>query len=83
MAVVGESAAVGIPRAFDEAAARLRSYRDAGVDRVMLQHLRHRDIEAIAEIPRLTAGAGLGASSARTAVAKRRAMEPAALHSGT
>ena len=55
MAVVGESAAVGIPRAFDEAVARLRSYRDAGVDRVMLQHLRHRDVEAIAEIPRLTA----------------------------
>jgi F420-dependent oxidoreductase-like protein len=55
MAVVGESAAVGIPRAFDEAVARLRGYRDAGVDRVMLQHLRHRDVEAIAEIPRLTA----------------------------
>jgi F420-dependent oxidoreductase-like protein len=55
MAVVGESAAVGIPRAFDDAVARLRSYRDAGVDRVMLQHLRHRDVEAIAEIPRLTA----------------------------
>ena len=55
MAVVGESAAVGIPRAFDEAVARLRSYRDAGVDRVMLQHLRHDDVEAIAEIPRLTA----------------------------
>jgi F420-dependent oxidoreductase-like protein len=53
MAVVGESAAVGIPRALDEAVERLRAYRDAGVDRVMLQHLRHRDVAAIAEIPRL------------------------------
>jgi F420-dependent oxidoreductase-like protein len=55
MAVVGESAAVGIPRAFDAAVERLQGYRDAGVDRVMLQHLRHGDVAAIAEIPRLSA----------------------------
>jgi F420-dependent oxidoreductase-like protein len=55
MAVVGESAAIGIPRAFEEAVERLKGYRDAGVDRVMLQHLRHADVAAIAEIPRLAA----------------------------
>jgi alkanesulfonate monooxygenase SsuD/methylene tetrahydromethanopterin reductase-like flavin-dependent oxidoreductase (luciferase family) len=55
MAIVGESAAIGIPRAFDEAVERLQGYRDAGVDRIMLQHLRHADVEAVAEIPRLSA----------------------------
>ncbi|MDP9256555.1 MAG: TIGR03560 family F420-dependent LLM class oxidoreductase [Actinomycetota bacterium] len=55
MAVVGESAAVSIPRAFDDAVGSLRAYRDAGVDRIMLQHLRHAEVEAIAEIPRLSA----------------------------
>jgi F420-dependent oxidoreductase-like protein len=55
MALLEESAAVAIPRAFDDAVARLRAYRDAGVDRIMLQHLRHADVEAIAEIPRLLA----------------------------
>jgi F420-dependent oxidoreductase-like protein len=55
MAVVGESAAVSIPRAFDDAVGSLRAYRDAGVDRIMLQHLRHADVDAIAEIPRLSA----------------------------
>jgi F420-dependent oxidoreductase-like protein len=51
--LVAESAEVGIPRAFDAAVERLQAYRAAGVDRVMLQHLRHDDVEAIAEIPRL------------------------------
>ena len=55
VALVGESADVGIPRAFDGAVERLQAYREAGVDRVMLQHLRHDDVEAIAEIPRLAA----------------------------
>jgi F420-dependent oxidoreductase-like protein len=55
MALLEESAAVAIPRALDDAVARLQAYRDAGVDRIMLQHLRHADVEAIAEIPRLSA----------------------------
>ena len=55
MALLEESAEVAIPRAFDDAVVRLQAYRDAGVDRIMLQHLRHTDVEAIAEIPRLSA----------------------------
>jgi alkanesulfonate monooxygenase SsuD/methylene tetrahydromethanopterin reductase-like flavin-dependent oxidoreductase (luciferase family) len=31
----------------DEVAAKLREYADVGVDRVMLQHLRHEDVEMI------------------------------------
>jgi F420-dependent oxidoreductase-like protein len=46
---------VGVFGSLDEAAGRLRAYRDAGVDRIMLQHQDHRDVEAIAEIARLAA----------------------------
>jgi F420-dependent oxidoreductase-like protein len=53
--VVGDSADVSIFGPLDEAVARLLPYREAGVDRVMLQHLRHADVDAIAEIPRLSA----------------------------
>jgi alkanesulfonate monooxygenase SsuD/methylene tetrahydromethanopterin reductase-like flavin-dependent oxidoreductase (luciferase family) len=52
---LGEPDPVGIFGSLDEAASRLRAYRDAGVDRVMLQHQQHRDTEAIAEIERLAA----------------------------
>ena len=38
-----------------EALTRLRAYRDAGVDRIMLQHLAHDDLDAIALLPRLAA----------------------------
>ena len=31
----------------DEVVARLREYEEAGVERVMLQHLLHRDVEAL------------------------------------
>ena len=34
----------------DEAAEQLRAYERAGVERVMLQHLDHRDLEMIALI---------------------------------
>jgi alkanesulfonate monooxygenase SsuD/methylene tetrahydromethanopterin reductase-like flavin-dependent oxidoreductase (luciferase family) len=40
----------------DEAAARLREYEDAGVERVMLQHLDHEDVDmvhALGELARL------------------------------
>jgi F420-dependent oxidoreductase-like protein len=37
----------------DEIAARLRDYEDAGCERVMLQHLLHADLEAVALIGRL------------------------------
>jgi alkanesulfonate monooxygenase SsuD/methylene tetrahydromethanopterin reductase-like flavin-dependent oxidoreductase (luciferase family) len=36
----------------DEAAAQLRAYGEAGVERVMLQHLDHRDLEMVALIGR-------------------------------
>ena len=37
---------------------RLRAYRDAGVDRIMLQHLLHDDLDAIALLARLAAAVG-------------------------
>jgi F420-dependent oxidoreductase-like protein len=52
---IGESTDAGIFGTLEEAVGRLRPYRDAGVDRVMLQHMRHADVEAIADIPRLSA----------------------------
>ena len=39
----------------DDAIARLRAYRDAGIDRIMLQHLLHDDLDAIALLARLAA----------------------------
>jgi F420-dependent oxidoreductase-like protein len=55
---LGESAGVAIFGSLEEAAARLRAYRDAGVDRVMLQHQDHRDVGAIAELAHLAAALG-------------------------
>ena len=43
----GPNAVVGT---LDEAAAQLRRYEEAGVERVMLQHLDHRDLEMVAMI---------------------------------
>ncbi|MDX6399272.1 MAG: hypothetical protein QOJ43_2680 [Gaiellaceae bacterium] len=43
---------VAILGTLDEAAERLRAYERAGVERVMLQHLDHRDVEMIALIGR-------------------------------
>ncbi len=50
-----EFAGLGVTGSFDEALARMREYRDAGVDRIMLQHLLHDDIDAIALLARLAA----------------------------
>jgi alkanesulfonate monooxygenase SsuD/methylene tetrahydromethanopterin reductase-like flavin-dependent oxidoreductase (luciferase family) len=36
----------------DKVAARLREYEEAGVDRVMLQQLRHDDVESVATLGR-------------------------------
>jgi alkanesulfonate monooxygenase SsuD/methylene tetrahydromethanopterin reductase-like flavin-dependent oxidoreductase (luciferase family) len=44
--------AAAILGTLDEAAERLRAYDEAGVERVMLQHLDHRDLEMIALIGR-------------------------------
>jgi F420-dependent oxidoreductase-like protein len=55
LALLDESASVAVTGTLEEAVARLRAYGAAGVDRVMLQHLRHGDVEAIALIPRLSA----------------------------
>jgi F420-dependent oxidoreductase-like protein len=52
---LAEFAPVGVTGTLDEALARLRAYRDAGVDRIMLQHLAHDDLDAIALLPRLAA----------------------------
>jgi len=48
-----EFAAAGVTGTFEESLARLGAYRDAGVDRIMLQHLLHEDVEAIALLARL------------------------------
>jgi F420-dependent oxidoreductase-like protein len=53
-----EFAGLGVTGTFDEALARLREYRDAGVDRIMLQHLLHDDVDAIALLARLAAAVG-------------------------
>ena len=53
-----EFAGVGVTGTFDESLARLRSYRDAGIDRIMLQHLLHDDLDAIALLARLAAAIG-------------------------
>jgi alkanesulfonate monooxygenase SsuD/methylene tetrahydromethanopterin reductase-like flavin-dependent oxidoreductase (luciferase family) len=53
-----EFADLGVTGTFDESLARLRSYRDAGIDRIMLQHLLHDDLDAIALLARLAAAIG-------------------------
>jgi alkanesulfonate monooxygenase SsuD/methylene tetrahydromethanopterin reductase-like flavin-dependent oxidoreductase (luciferase family) len=53
-----EFARLGVAGTFDESLARMREYRDAGVDRIMLQHLLHDDIEAIGLLGRLAAAVG-------------------------
>jgi F420-dependent oxidoreductase-like protein len=53
-----EFADLGVTGTFDESLARLREYRDAGIDRIMLQHLLHDDIDAIALLARLAAAIG-------------------------
>jgi F420-dependent oxidoreductase-like protein len=50
-----EFAPVGVVGTFDEAVRRLAAYRDAGLDRVMLQHLLHDDVEAVELVGRLGA----------------------------
>jgi len=45
----GSAAVLGTP---EEAAEQLRAYERAGVERVMLQHLDHRDLEMVALIGR-------------------------------
>ena len=44
--------AAAILGTLDEAAKQLRAYEQAGVERVMLQHLDHRDLEMVALIGR-------------------------------
>ena len=42
-----DARANGLTGTPDEVVARLREYESAGVERVMLQHLLHRDVEAL------------------------------------
>ena len=44
---LGDARANGLTGTPDELVARLREYESAGIERVMLQHLLHRDIEAL------------------------------------
>jgi F420-dependent oxidoreductase-like protein len=53
-----ELAGFGVTGTFGDALARMREFRDAGVDRIMLQHLLHDDVEAIGLLARLAAGVG-------------------------
>jgi F420-dependent oxidoreductase-like protein len=53
--ILGEFALVGVTGTLGDALTRLRAYRDAGVDRIMLQHLAHDDLDAIALLPHLAA----------------------------
>jgi F420-dependent oxidoreductase-like protein len=50
-----EFGGLGVTGTFDEALARLHEYREAGIDRIMLQHLLHDDVDAIALLGRLGA----------------------------
>jgi F420-dependent oxidoreductase-like protein len=54
-ALIDEFAEGGVTGTYDEAVVRLRAYRDAGIDRIMLQHLLHDDLDAIALLARLSA----------------------------
>ena len=54
--LIDEFTEVGVGGTPDAAITRLRAYRDAGIDRIMLQHLLHDDLDAIALLPRLAAG---------------------------
>ena len=76
-----EYAPVGVTGTFDEAVERLLAYRAAGVDRIMLQHLLHDDLDAIPLLARLGAEVG---SPPRPTAAKRCAIAAAcSFHSGT
>jgi hypothetical protein len=47
----------GLAGTFDENLSRLRELADAGIERVMLQHLLHRDLDAVEQIGRRVAPA--------------------------
>ena len=53
--LIAEFSETGVAGTLEDAVVRLRAYRDAGVDRIMLQHLLHDDLEALALLPRLAA----------------------------
>ena len=73
---------MGVAGTLAEATERLRAYRDAGVDRIMLQHLLHDDLDAIALLARLAAASGR--RQAATTAAKRRVIAAAcSLQTGT
>ena len=56
--LIEEFRQVGVAGTLAEATERLRAYRDAGIDRIMLQHLLHDDLDAIALLARLAAAVG-------------------------
>ena len=56
--LIEEFGQMGVAGTLAEATERLRAYRDAGVDRIMLQHLLHDDLDGIALLARLAADVG-------------------------
>ena len=61
----------------DEVAERLRDYEAVGVERAMLQHLAHEDLEMVALLGDLAASLVLGPSSGPNLYARRRAAQRA------
>ena len=54
-ALTGQEGSPGIAGTIDEVAEQLRAYEQAGVERVMLQHLVHEDVEMVAVLGELAA----------------------------
>ena len=57
-ALTGQEGSPGIAGTIDEVAEQLRAYEQAGVERVMLQHLVHEDVEMVAVLGELAAQLG-------------------------
>ncbi len=56
--VTGQDGSPGIAGTIDEVAEQLQAYEQAGVERVMLQHLVHEDVEMVAVLGELAAQLG-------------------------
>jgi alkanesulfonate monooxygenase SsuD/methylene tetrahydromethanopterin reductase-like flavin-dependent oxidoreductase (luciferase family) len=54
-ALTGQDGSPGIAGTLDEVAEQLRAYEAAGVERAMLQHLQHEDVEMVAVLGELAA----------------------------
>jgi alkanesulfonate monooxygenase SsuD/methylene tetrahydromethanopterin reductase-like flavin-dependent oxidoreductase (luciferase family) len=57
-ALTGQDGSPGIAGTIDEVAEQLRAYEAAGVERAMLQHLVHEDVEMVEVLGELAAELG-------------------------